>query len=457
MRKINLEGAKNVHFIGIGGISMSGLSEVLKRDGYNITGSDDVETNITRHLQSIGIDVKIPNAAANITPDMDLAVYTAAVRENNPEYQAAAQTGIPLMDRAKLLGLILMGYKFPICIAGTHGKTTTTSMMAEIATHAGLDPTISVGGHMKLDGKNYRVGESPYFVMEACEYNNSYHHWHPHVAVILNIDADHLDFFGDMGGVIDSFKKFAQNIRPEGTLVIQADTPGFKEVTEGLPCNIITFGMENARYYPANITYDSLGRPEFDIMDGGNFMGRVLLPLPGQYNMLNALACFAAAASLGISPESAVKSLCGLQGIQRRFQLKGSYNGADIIDDYAHHPTEIKACLHAAKQTGRRILCLFQPHTYTRTRNHFEDFANSFQDASLAMFLPIYAAREPFDPTISSLMLAENIEAKGKNTIHFNDFAEARDFLAKNLQPNDLLITMGAGDVFKVGESLLST
>jgi len=471
MKKINLNGAKKVHFIGIGGISMSGLAEVLKRDGYEVTGSDSTSSHITDHLVKAGIPVAIPNSAENITDDIDMVVYTAAVRPENPEFQASHIKGKILIERAALLGIILEGYEHAICIAGSHGKTTATSLMAEIVLDAGLDPTISIGGHMGRDGTNYRVGESSYFVLESCEFRNQFHHFHPQVGIILNIDADHLDFFGSFENVVGSFKKFAENIRPGGVLVVQHGMPGFDEAvnstgpkigpvefTANLPCKVITFGETEGDFRPTNVEYDNFGRPKFDIIKNNKVVAHVNLPLPGKYNMLNAIATFAAAYELGISPTLAANALSNVKGVKRRFEHKGVWDGAHIIDDYAHHPTEIMECLAAArKATQGKLFCLFQPHTYTRTRNHLTDFADSLKNADKIILLPIYAAREPFDPSISSLNLQEAIKDRGGDVIHFNDFDGACKFLQANLSPGDLLITMGAGDVYFVGEMLLST
>lgn len=459
MKKINLGTAQKIHFIGIGGISMSGLAEVLLRDGYTVTGSDDVKSRITDHLQQVGIRIAIPNCEKNITADIDLVVYTAAVKPDNPEFATAASLGIKMMERAALLGVILQKYDHAICIAGTHGKTTSTSLMAEVAMDAGLDPTISIGGYLGRDGTNYRVGDSSYFVLESCEYNNSYHHWYPHAAIILNIDNDHEDFFGGLSGVIASFKRFAQNIHPGGLLVIQHGTPGFQEVIDGLACEVVTFGLtQDALYWAANINFDQLGHPTFNVMHGHDFIVQVGLPLPGQYNMLNALAVFATAHKLGIAPQVIAASLSNAKGVQRRFEYKGEYNGARVIDDYAHHPTEIISCLQAARKSASgKLYCLFQPHTYTRTKNLFNEFCEAFTDADVIVLLPIYAAREAFDPNISSLHLAEGIKRFGGNVLHINNFDEACKFLQANLSPGDMLITMGAGDVYFVGEAVVST
>lgn len=461
MNKICLSGMKKdiktVHFIGVGGISMSGLAEVLLKNGFNVAGSDAVESDITKHLSGLGIKISVPNAAENINDDVDLVVFTAAVKPTNPEFMFAMKKNILMMERAELLGHILKGYEHSICVAGTHGKTTTTSFMAEIALKAGLDPTISIGGHMGIDGSNYRVGNSPCFVLEACEYSNSFHHWHPHVGIILNIDADHLDFFGSFDGVVDSFKKFAQNVKPGGVLVIQAGQEWLETVTGGLKTEVVTFGLKEGRFTPQNIEYDTFGLPSFDVLDSGKKVARINLPMPGQYNMLNALACFAAADFLGVKPEVIASALSQVKGVKRRFERKGVYNGAEIIDDYAHHPTEIEACLKAAQKFNKEVICLFQPHTYTRTRNHLNEFATSLSLADSILLLPIFAAREPFDPTISSEDIAKLLIRDKNNTTCFNNFETALSHLRKTLTPNHMLITMGAGDVYKIGESLLST
>ena len=461
MGKINLNGAKNVHFIGIGGISMSGLAEVLKKDGYAVSGSDDVAGQTTEHLKSLGIKVAVPNSAENISDDTDLVVYTAAVKPENPEYRAAQQKNKPLMERAELIGEILKGYEHAICIAGTHGKTTTTSLVAEVTLAAGLDPTISIGGHMGFDGSNYRVGNSSCFVLEACEYRHQFHYWHPHAAIILNIDADHLDFYGNIDGVINSFKIFAENIRPGGLLVIQTGKPGFEEVTKNLTCDVVTFGIDNAsRFWPGNVEYDNLGRPSFDVMDGDKLLARVNLPLQGQYNMLNALACFAAMSWMDIDSATIANALCAAKGVKRRFEHKGTFNGADIIDDYAHHPTEIKATLSAAENgCHNRIICAFQPHTYTRTRSLLDEFSTAFEMADIVLILPVYAAREvSTDPHPNYLveLLADKIVENGVDARFVESFKAASEWIKENCQGNDLLITMGAGDIHILGEGLIS-
>ncbi|MCL2356302.1 MAG: UDP-N-acetylmuramate--L-alanine ligase [Defluviitaleaceae bacterium] len=455
-KKINLGDAKKIHFIGIGGISMSGIAEILHRDGFEVSGSDAAASEKTQRLEQLGIKIFVPNAAENISDDIDMVIHTAAVRAGNPEFDAVVQKNIPRTERAAFLATLLEGYN-AVCIAGSHGKTTTTSFVAEITLAAGLDPTINIGGHMNSSGSNYRVGDSNIFVLESCEYSNQFSHWNPYIGVILNVDADHLDFYGTMDNLKAAFGVFAKNIRPDGALIISSTAA----ITHNATCRVITFGLDDeADFRAENITYNE-GKPSFDVVSGKNLLARVDLPLPGEYNMLNALAAFAAASCLNISPEIIARALCEVRGTQRRFEHKGTLNGTKIIDDYAHHPTEVRACLAAAKRSTDksqgRIICLFQPHTYTRTKNLLDEFAQSFSDADEIVLLPIYAAREPFDPEISSEMLANLMKTAGKDVKIAQNFLEAGKYLKKVIRPNDLLITMGAGDVYEVGEKLLAT
>jgi UDP-N-acetylmuramate--alanine ligase len=454
---------KHVHFIGIGGISMSGLAEMLKKEGYIVSGSDDYVSDATSRLKSLGIKIYIGNNADNITGTVGLVVYTAAVKPDNPEYRAALKKGIPVMERAVLLfDVIMEGYDRSVCIAGTHGKTTTTSMIADTCLTAGLEPTVFIGGYMG-GGYNMRAGDSPYFVAEACEYSNSFLQGRPYIGVILNIDNDHMDFFGSMDNLAASFKEYAHHIKPEGALVVHSGVPDLNKITDGLICRIITFGENDADFSARHVQYNSDGKPSFDVIHKGETLGRVTLALPGAHNITNALACAAAAFALGIKPEMILKGLQATKGVRRRFEYKGMYNHAEVVDDYAHHPTEIEACLSAARKShagkGRtgRIICLFQPHTYSRTRNLLKELAASFTDADLVVLLPIYASREVFDPNISSALLAEKINGQNTPAVYINGFDEAFDYLSREVMPGDLLITMGAGDVYLVGERLLRT
>ena len=458
MNTLDLNSAKSIHFIGIGGISMSALAEILHRNGHKVSGSDDVDSDALVRLRDLGIKVFVPNVGANITNEIHLVVYTAAVKEDNPEYAAAKEKLIPLMERAALIGEMLVNYPQNVCVAGTHGKTTTTSIVADIMLEAGLDPTVLIGGYMKRDGMNYRVGGSPYLALEACEYNKQFHHWHPKVGVILNIDSDHLDIYGTIDGVIESFAKFASNIPADGHLVINCDMPGFDTVTAHLQCNIVTFGTEGSKagFRVGDISYMN-GFPSFTIMESVRDLARIKLSLPGQYNMLNALAAFTAAYLIGVPVEIIEAALNNSKGVKRRFEYKGTVNGAKIYDDYAHHPTEVSSCLAAAKARtkGGRVICLFQPHTYSRTKMLLTEFSESFKDADHVSVLPIYPAREPFDPSISSEMLAEGISKAGTDSLFHKSFSDAQHYFLETLKPGDVFLTMGAGDVYRVGEIMV--
>ena len=478
-KQIDLGNIKRVHFIGIGGISMSGLAEILVHNGYIVSGSDRTVSPATEHLVKAGIDVFIGCDAKNITSEIELVVYTAAIKSDNDELCAAQSKNIPAIVRAELLGALLHKYKYAVCIAGTHGKTSTTALITEIAQKCGLDPTVNIGGY--INGKNYYIGSSEYFLLEACEYSNSFLHMKPYIGVILNIDEDHLDYHGSMDAIIDSFAAFARNIRPGGILVIQESVQGYDKITSGLKCRIVTFSTasdnENitipsnciAHYVAKNITMSKNGTPSFDIIKNASllnntnstitesFQVRINLPQPGIYSMHNALAAYAVSHGLGMQPLEIAHALSQTKNAKRRGEFKGMFNNAKIVDDYAHHPTEIIACLTAARcSSPGRIICLFQPHTYTRTKNLFESFANSFVEADIVLFVPIYAAREAFDPSISSEMLAAKTSMTGKKAISFHNLREAETWLRGKLMPDDLLITMGAGDVYLVGDWLVN-
>jgi UDP-N-acetylmuramate--alanine ligase len=308
------------------------------------------------------------------------------------------------------------------------------------------------------------VGDSPYFVLEACEYKNNFLRWFPYVGVILNVDIDHNDFYGGIDGVIDSFAQYARNVRLGGALVIHAATQGFERIIQGLPCRVVSYGPgrdgqdDNVSYhfYADGISFSAGGQPSFDVLKNGERLARVDLPLVGVHNIDNALACFCVAEVLGIAPEITKRALENAKGVKRRYEYKGEYNGIPIIDDYAHHPTEIRACLAATKKRHKgRIVCVFQPHLYSRTRDLLEDFANSFAEADKILLVPIFAARESFDPNISSGDLCERIRANGKSVECFNDFSTTEQWLRDNLAQGDLLLTVGAGNVHIIGERLL--
>ena len=460
MNKLDLSIYRHVHFIGIGGISMSGLAEILMDRGMKVSGSDVTETPITQHLKGLGIIVNIPHNAGNIQDGTDLVVYTAAVKKDNAEILEAERRSLKIIDRAQLLGVMMEEYSCPICISGTHGKTSTTSMISEIFLDAGCNPTISSGGVVVPINSSFHVGGKDIFIVESCEYFNSFLKFFPKIGVILNIDADHLDFFGDMETLQNAFASFAKNVKSDGTLVINNNIPNLDSVISGLSCNIVTFGNECADWNAADFNFDSAGLPEFAVYRRGENLCRVKLKVPGMHNVMNALAAFAASYEYGLSAAEISKGLESFAGTKRRYEYKGTFNGGTvIIDDYAHHPTEIRATLETAKQSAKgNVRCLFQPHTYSRTERHFDEFAAALAIADEVVVLDIYAAREQNEHGIGSKDLADRInDIYVEKARFFPSFEEAANYFIKNCFPSDVLITMGAGDVHLVGEHILST
>lgn len=457
MYQIDFEKPIHVHFIGIGGISMSGLAEVLADRGFTISGSDMKESSLTKQLAEKGIKVFYGQVASNISSDIDLVVYTAAIHDDNEELCAAKNAGIPCISRAVLLGQIMKNYKLPIAVSGTHGKTTTTSMISEIFMEAEADPTLSIGGILPSINGNIRIGASDLFVTEACEYTNSFLSFFPKISIILNIDADHLDFFKDLDDIRSSFHRFAELLPEDGVLIINGEIPALSKITDGLKCKIITYGPDSSfDYYAKDITYDAYARPTYTICHDG-LERTVSLGVTGEHNVSNSMAAIALADYCDISYEYTADALKKFTGTERRFQLKGVVDEVTIIDDYAHHPTEIKATLEAAHNyPHKKLWCVFQPHTYTRTKALLNEFAEALSMADHVVLADIYAARETDTLGISSETLQKEILKTGTACDYFPSFEEIQNFLKKNYSPNDLLITMGAGDVVNIGENLLS-
>ena len=448
---------EHIYFIGIGGISMSGLAEILASRGHQVSGTDVKETAVTKHLQSLGIHINFEHRAENITDDITRVVYTAAIHDDNPELRAAHEKGIRIMDRAHLLGQIMDEYHDSVAVSGTHGKTTTTSMVSEILLAAEKDPTITVGGILPTIGSNLRIGNSPYFVAEACEYFDSFLQFNPFIAIILNVESDHLDYFKTLENIRRSFHAFAQRVPDKGLLVISEKIDHVEELTDGLTCHVETFGLgEKANWRAENIVHEADGRNSFDIYHNSAFFTTIHLHIPGEHNITNALAAIAASAFLGAAPEDCVKGLHHYTGTERRFQLKGKKDGITVIDDYAHHPTEIKAALAAAQNVQHNTTwCVFQPHTFSRTRFLFDEFGEAFGDADEIIIADIFAARETDDGTVSAAQLADRIAQTGKSARYVGDFAAIEAYLREHCKSGDLLMTVGAGDVYKIGENFL--
>lgn len=457
MYQIDFNKPIHVHFIGIGGISMSGLAEILLKENFTITGSDSKESHIVDKLISMGAMINIGQCADNITDQIDLVVYTAAINKDNEEFRACVEKQIPMLTRAQLLGQIMNNYKYSVAIAGTHGKTTTTSMLSQIFMEADVDPTVSVGGILDSIGGNVRVGASDYFITEACEYTNSYHSFFPYISIILNVDADHLDFFSGIEEIIESFHTFAMNLPSNGSLVINGDMDCLPQVTRDLTCNIITFGMENTnKYYPVNMEADEQGHMNYTLVADGKELERIHLNIGGTHNITNSLAAIAVADILEIDHQSILNGLACFGGAHRRFEKKGTFGNVTVIDDYAHHPTEIKATLTTATHTPHNELwVVFQPHTYTRTKALLNEFAEALSGFDHVILVDIYAAREPDTGLVSSKDLMNRIKEYGTDVRYFSTFDAVENYLLKNCKKNDLLITMGAGDVYLIGEAML--
>ncbi len=463
MYHIDLDKPVKVHFIGIGGISMSGLAEILLDRGFTVSGSDTKASPLTDKLKGQGATIYTGQSASNIDPSLDVVIYTAAIGRDNPEFLEASASGIPMLTRAQLLGELMANYKTAIGIAGTHGKTTTTSMISEILLASGKDPTISVGGMLSSIGGNVRIGHSDTFIAEACEYTNSFLSLAPTVEVILNIQEDHLDFFKDINDIRHSFHKYAELLDEKGTLVINNEIPDVSEIYEGCKAKIVTFG-ENGDYSASNIKCEADGCYSYDLMcrKGDNSadyenLGHIKLGVPGVHNVFNSLAAVAVARSLSSPMDVIIDTLAHFTGADRRFQKKGVVNGFTIIDDYAHHPTEIAATLKAATAyPHNKLVCIFQPHTYTRTKAFLDDFAKALSMADEVILADIYAAREKNTIGVSSQDIKERIDALGTACTYLPSFEEIEKYVLANFGEGDLVITMGAGNIVNVGEDLLT-
>ena len=450
----NLSKNSHIHFIGIGGISMSGLAHIAISDGYKVSGSDRTKTSITDKLEAEGAIIYEGHNKDNIN-GADLVVYTAAVKMDNPEMKAAVDNNIRLIDRAEFLGALMKGYKNAVGVAGTHGKTTTTSMLAHALIYADTDPTISVGGELDLIDGNIRCGNSDMFVTEACEYTNSFLKFFPTIALITNIEEDHLDFFTGIEMIRESFRAYAELTLGVGSVVAYGEDDNIKLALKDSDLDIITYGFgEENDYYAKNVEYTA-GYPSFDVYSNGKFVTHVSLNVTGEHNILNALATIAVCCLLGIDADIASKGIETFRGTHRRFEKKGVINGATIIDDYAHHPTEIKATLKAAKSfEPKRILCIFQPHTYSRTRTLWNDFLTAFDDADELILTHIYAAREVYDGKTDPDRLANEIYERGIDAKYMDDFKDIENYIKETAEPGDIIFTMGAGDVTEISNNL---
>ena len=442
---------RRAHLVGIGGVSMSPLAEVLHGAGMVITGSDMRESPAVEHLRSLGIPVSIGHRAENLG-EAELVIRTAAVHDSNPEISAAHAQGVPVFERAQAWGAIMRGYQHALCISGTHGKTTTTSMCTHIIMAAGLDPTVMIGGTLPLLGAGHRVGKGDTIILESCEYCNSFLSFFPTIAVILNIEADHLDFFKDLEDVERSFRRFADLVPEGGRIIANRDDANTMATLAGETRPVTTFGLEEGDVHAAGLTWEK-GLPTFDVVCRGEVYAHVSLKVPGLHNVKNALAAAASAMGLGVPGEAVERGLAQFRGAGRRFEHKGSFHGAEVYDDYAHHPGELEALLDTARSLGyERVVCAFQPHTYTRTAALFDDFVEVLKKPDVTLLAEIFAAREDNESGISSRDLAERIPGAR----YFATLPEVTAALRELARPGDLILTVGAGDVYTVGEALVA-
>ncbi|MBE7030225.1 MAG: UDP-N-acetylmuramate--L-alanine ligase [Ruminococcaceae bacterium] len=430
---------------------MSGLAKILLHNGVAVSGSDLNHSAATDALSALGARVSVPHAAHNIE-NPELVVYTAAIKEDNPELVAARQKGVRTIERAVLLGEMMAGYPKAIAVSGTHGKTSTTSMLAHILLAAELDPTITVGGDLDILGGNLRIGGDDYFLAEACEYCRSFLQFHPFLGIILNVEADHLDYFKDLDDITDAFGDFAALLPEDGALVYCADSPRAEVAASKTKANAVSFGLQNGDYTAKNITYNQKGCAGFDVTLRGQTLFGVQLAVAGEHSILNALAAIAASRALGIPDGAIIKGVESFVGAHRRFEYKGKCNGATVVDDYAHHPTEIAATLAAVEKMDiGKLYLVFQPHTYTRTKALFDEFVQVLSLADQLIMADIFAAREPDTGLVSSKDVADKVSGAH----YFDSFEKIADYLRAEAKEGDLIITMGAGDVYKIGEMIV--
>ena len=441
------------HLIGVGGVSMSPLAEVLAGAGMPITGSDMAHSDKTAHLEELGVKVYYGHHAENIEPDAKFIVRTAAVHDDNPEIIRAHEMGIPVFERAEAWGSIMTYYQNALCISGTHGKTTTTSMCTHILMAAEKDPTVMIGGTLPILKAGHRIGHGDTIVLESCEYYDSFLNFFPTVAVILNVEEDHLDYFkGGLPDIEASFHKFAESVPEDGCIVANYEDKNTMDSVAGIDRKIVTFGIDkNADVYADNIRFSG-AKSMFDLYVGDDKITDVTLHVPGMHNIRHALAAAAACLHLGIGATAIKYGLAGFIGTGRRFEYKGKYNGADVYDDYAHHPSELQATMDAVQRLGyKRNIVVFQPHTYTRTAALFDDFVQQLKRPDITYLAEIYAAREINTIGISSKDICREINGAK----YFATFEEIVEDLKKFAQPGDIILTIGAGDVFKIGEALV--
>ena len=449
---------KNIHMIGIGGVSMSGIAAILKNWGFTVTGSDWAKSETTDKLNELGIKVTIGHNLEDVA-NSNIVVYSAAIKEDDPEMLEAKRLQIPTIERADFLGNLTRCYQDTICISGTHGKTTTTSMISLCFLEALKDPSIQVGAYLKQLNGNYKVGNSEHFIIEACEYVESFLKFSPKAEVILNIDNDHLDYFKTFKNIKNAFIKYVKLLPDDGILVLNADDTNCLDLAQYTNVKPITYGIQNkeADFRANNIVFDVDGFATFDVYYQNSLFDRIKLSVPGTHNILNALSCIALSTQYGIEKSAIKSALAKFTGAHRRFEFKGKINNnVSVYDDYGHHPTEILAIAKSLSyKKYNHSWVVFQPHTYSRTKNLLEDFANSLLNFDHVIVLDIYAAREKNTYGITSKDLVNQLISIGKEAKYIPNFEECASYVKNNVEENDIVLTLGAGTVTEIGPMLI--
>ena len=449
---------KNIHMLGIGGVSMSGIAAILRNWGFTVTGYDDSPSDNTRKMEELGVKVSIGEVDEESIKKSDVVIYSAAIKETHPEMEVARKNNIPTIERADFLGKITRCFKDTICISGTHGKSTTTSMVALCFMEALRDPSIQVGAFLKPINGNYKVGSSEDFIIEACEYVESFLKFSPKAEIILNIDNDHLDYFKTIENVKKAFIKYIKLLPKDGILVYNADDKNSSDLPKYTKAKSISYGITNkdVNFFAVNIVFDKEGFAEFDVYHDDVFYDRIKLSIPGMHNVLNTLACIALCNEYGIDSKTIKAALLKFKGADRRFEFKGKVNGAKVYDDYGHHPTEIVATAKSLmNKKYEKSWVVFQPHTYSRTVNLLSDFAKALLNFDNIIILDIYAAREKNPKGITSQILVDKLADLGKQAKYIPDFDDCANYLKENVGKNDIVITLGAGTVTKIGPMIV--
>ncbi len=454
---MELKNYKNIHFIGIGGIMMSGIAEILVNSDFLVTGSDLSNTKITRHLEDLGIKIYYNHSKENIN-NSDLIIYSSAINESNPEYNEAIQKNIPTISRAEAVSIIMKDYKYNIAVSGSHGKTTTTNMISNILIEANVLPTVLIGGISSNINSNVLIGKKDYLILEACEYKENFLHFNHNIGVILNVDEDHLDYYEDINHILSAFIKFAKKIPKDGYLILNSDNYNVKKIISHVDCNVITYGINSdANYKAKNITHYE-NKTRFDVYLNDDFLETIDISTLGNHNVSNALAAFSVCNSLSISHETIKNSLKKFKGTQRRFEILGKYKDAMVIDDYAHHPTEIIETLNTCSLIKKnKVICIFQPHTFSRTMSLMLKFSKAFDKADTVIITDIYAAREVDNNDVHSKDLVKKIKESKEDVIYIKDFNKIKKYLSENINKDDIIITVGAGNIRELGLDLIKS